>query len=60
MTARAVTIPKKELAGYVEVMREAQVENWTVTAVRPDGTQIIITASALAPRGNAIDKMLGL
>lgn len=60
MANRPVTITKTELAGYAQVMREAQVESWTVTAVRPDGTQIIIQAGAAASRGGEIDQMLGL
>lgn len=60
MARRPVTIPKTELAGYAQVMREAQIETWTVTAVRPDGTQIIISAGSGATGSNEIDKMLGL
>lgn len=60
MANRPVTITKTELAGYAQVMRDASIETWMVEAIRPDGTRIIITAGAIAPRGNEIDKMLGI
>ncbi|WP_112873190.1 hypothetical protein [Paracoccus endophyticus] len=60
MAARPVTIPKNELAGYAQVMREANIEHWTVSAERPDGTRITITAGATTSGPNEIDKMLGI
>ncbi|MFC0812555.1 hypothetical protein ACFHYO_10590 [Paracoccus panacisoli] len=60
MAARPATFTKLELTSYAQAMREAQIETWALTAVKPDGTTITLTAGAPAPRDNEIDKMLGL
>lgn len=60
MANRSVAITPTELTGYAKAMQEAGIVRWTVTAEKPDGTRLTITAGEQSTSRNEVDRMLGL